>query len=187
MSDYFKFFPTAIHTNRTAVDITRRSKVLEDLLNDPYVFLPYTIIQDDRPEDLANLYYGSPNKVWLIYYANNIIDPYSQWPLTQRDFDKNLIKKYEKQSGETGFAVIAWTKNTTIEDNIVYYQNIETPSLRINLLTYKTDPTIIGDNWRAIRYYEYESIVNENKRNIYLIDNRFADKFERDLETTINE
>lgn len=187
MSDYFKFFPKTIHTNRTAVDITRRSKVLEDLLNNPYVFLPYTVVQDDRPEDIANLYYGTPNKVWLVYYANNIIDPYSQWPLTQRDFNNMLIKKYKSQSGETGFNVIAWTKNTTIDDNILYYQNIEDPSLKVNKLTFSTDKTLITSEWRAVRIYEYEFVINENKRNIFLIDNAFADQFERDLESTINE
>jgi hypothetical protein len=187
MSAYFKFFPKVTHTNRMAVDITRRSKVLEYILNDPYVYLPYTVDQDDRPEDIANFYYDTPEKVWLIYYANNIIDPYSQWPLTQSDFNRTLVKKYEKQSGQSGFDVLAWAKNTTINDNIVYYQNIDNPNIKINVLSYQSDPKIIGAEWKAIRVYEYETIINENKRNIFLIDKKFADKFEKDLETTINE
>jgi hypothetical protein len=187
VSDYFKFYPKTVHTGRTAVDITRRTKILEDIAGDPYVFLPYTVVQDDRPEDIANYYYGDPNKVWLVYFANNIIDPYIQWPMTQDNFDKHLIKKYAEQANETGYAVLAWTKNETITENIVYFQNIDNPNLKINLYTYQNEPTIIQGNWRAIRIYEYESILNDNKRNIFLIDSRFAKKFIKDLEIKINE
>lgn len=187
MSNYFKFFPSIIYSGRSVVDITRRTKILEDIANDPYVFLPYTVIQDDRPENIAEFYYGDANKVWLIYFANNIIDMYSQWPLSQDDFDKYITKKYKEKSGEDGFAVIAWTQNETIDDNIVYYQNIANPKIKINDYTYKTDPSIVHGDWRAIRYYEYEFVTNENKRNIYLIDSRFADKFENDLKVLINE
>jgi len=187
MSNYFKFFPKTVHTDRTAVDISRRTKILEDIAADPYVFLPYTVTQDDRPEDISNYYYGTPNLVWLVYYSNNIIDLYSQWPMTQDDFDKYIIKKYTEQSGETGFGVIAWTQNETIDDNIIYYQKLSNSNIKINAYTYDNEPSIIGGEWRAIRIYEYETILNDNKRNIYLIDNRFANKFVKDLGIKINE
>jgi hypothetical protein len=187
MSDYFKFFPSVIHSDRSVVDITRRTKILEDIANDPYVFLPYTVVQDDRPENIAEFYYGNANKVWLVYFANNIIDMYSQWPLSQDDFDKYIIKKYKEQANAESFAVISWTQNETIDENIMYYQNNNTPALKINKYTYDTDDSIVGGDWRAIRYYEHEFIINENKRNIYLIDSRFADKFENDLKVLINE
>jgi hypothetical protein len=187
MSDYFKFYPKVIHSGRSAVDITRRTKILDDIAGDPYVFLPYTVTQYDRPENIAEFYYGDVNKVWLVYYANNIIDMYSQWPLSTFDFEEFIMKKYAEQSGETGFAVIAWTQNETIDENIVYYQNNQNPKIKINQYTYDTDPSIIENDWRAIRFYEYETILNDNKRNIYLIDNRFTEKFETDLKALINE
>jgi hypothetical protein len=187
MSNYFKYFPKTIHTNRTAVDITRRNVVIEDVFGNPYVFLPYTVKNDDRPEDIANLYYGDPNKVWLVYYSNNIIDPYSQWPLSTADFDNMIIKKYEEKSGSEGYGVIAWTQNETIDDNIVYYQNVNDSDLRINRDTFVLDETVVEGEWRPIRIYEYEDILNENKRNIYLIDAQFANLFENDLKRLLNE
>lgn len=187
MSDYFKFFPRITYSNRSAVDITRRTKILEDISADPYIFLPYTVVQDDRPETVAEFYYGSPNKVWLVYFANNIIDLYSQWPLTSSDFDKYIIKKYSELADDTGYSVISWTQNQNITDNIVYYQNKNVSTIKINKYTYDTYDTANKSNWRPIRYYEYETILNDNKRNIYLIDNRYSDKFENDLKALINE
>ena len=32
-----------------------------------------------------------------------------------------MIKKYEEESGKSGYDVIAWTQNETINDNILYY------------------------------------------------------------------
>lgn len=187
MSNYFKYFPKTTHTNRTVVDITRRNVVLEDIFGNPYVFLPYTVRNDDRPEDIAYLYYGDSNKVWLVYHANNIIDPYSQWPLTSSDFDKMIMKKYADRSGTEGYAVIAWTQNETIDENIVYYQNLENPDLQINRDTFILNQSIIENEWRPIRIYEYEDIINENKRNIFLIDSSLVTQFENDLKRLLNE
>lgn len=181
MSRYFTFFPSTKHTNRTAVDITKRASILKDLFSNPYIILPYTIIGEETAEEIAHYYYDDVNKVWLIYYANNIIDPYSQWPLNDRDFHKTLVKKYKDQSGTSvDKDVIAWTKNTNIIDNILYYQNRNDENLRINHETYIHESTI-QDEWRAIRVYEYETILNDNKRNIFLVDNKFANRIENEL------
>jgi hypothetical protein len=102
-------------------DLTRRNRLLPVSISNPYLFLPYTISDEDRPEDIAYYYYGSTDYTWLVLLANNIIDPYHDWPLKEDDFNKYLIKKYEQISGEKGYAVVDWTKNENISDNIVYY------------------------------------------------------------------
>ena len=187
MSNYFKYFPKTVHTQRSAVAITKRAVLLEQLAAEPFLFLPYTVTHDDRPEHIAEFYYGSQNLVWLVYFANNIIDMYSQWPLAPNDFDDDFKKRYETMSGTTGYAVIAWGLNEAITDNIVHYQNIEDLDLKITPFTYDNDETLVSGEWRAIRYYEYENVLNDNKRNIHLIDNRYANKFENELKVLMNE
>lgn len=187
MSDYFKFFPKVKHTNRSAVDITRRTKLLDYLQGNPFVFLPYTVENDDRPEHIAEFYYGSQDKVWLVYYANNIIDVYSQWPMNDYDFHEYFKKKYETLSGTTGLPVIHWGQNQQITTNIIYYQNLNNENIQITPFSYDNDPSLQAVDWRPIRYYEYETILNNNKRNIYLIDNRYVDQFESQQKELINE
>ena len=102
-------------------DLTRRNKFLPVSMANPYLFLPYTITDEDRPEDIAYYYYGSTDYTWLVLLANNIIDPYHDWPLKEDDFYQYLIKKYEKVSGKKGYEVVDWTQNETLSDNIVYY------------------------------------------------------------------
>ncbi len=95
MSDYFKLFPTTTYDSRLVTDITRRPRIVEQLATDPYAILPYVVKEGERPEDVAYYYYGDQNKVWMVYLANNIVDPYIQWPLDDQNLYYTLLKKYE--------------------------------------------------------------------------------------------
>lgn len=181
MSEYFRYFPNVTHTNTLLKDITKRIKFVDTVLNDPYAYLPYTIVQDDRPEDIALYYYGSVRYTWLVYFSAGMLDPYKDWPLPSNLFDKYFIKKYEQQSGTTGNAVLLWGQNETITDNIIYYINRSNPDLKISKDTFTLDNTLVQGDWRAVRYHEYEVELNESKRVINLLDERFAAQAEREL------
>jgi hypothetical protein len=121
MPNYFNKFPVIQYQDKVVRDITRRVNFMKSTIASPFVFLPYTIEDDMKPEDVAYYYYGSTDYTWLVYLANNIIDPYHQWPLSQENFHKYLIEKYATQSGNTGYDVVDWTQNETIDENILYY------------------------------------------------------------------
>lgn len=118
---YFEHFPVIEYKGRKVRDITRRNKFIGEVTTNPYLFMPYTVKEGERAEDIANAYYGSVDYVWLVWLANNIIDPYYQWPLSEEQFNQYMIEKYESQSGQLGYDVIAWTKDTTIDENVLYY------------------------------------------------------------------
>jgi len=121
MAEYFEQFPIINYDGTNMRDITRRVNFLKRSLTNPYVFLPYTIEEGLRPEDVAYYYYGSVEYTWLVYLANNIVDPYHEWPLSQEKFDAYLINKYKEQSGRTGYDVIDWLRDPDIEENLLYY------------------------------------------------------------------
>lgn len=121
MAEYFEKFPEIVYQGKNMRDVTRRVNFLKQTVENPYVFLPYTIQEGERPEDIAYHYYGSTEYTWLVYLSNNIVDPYHEWPLSEELFNQYIIDKYQEESGKTGYKVIDWTQNETIEDNIVYY------------------------------------------------------------------
>lgn len=89
--------------------------------NNPFLYYPYTVAEGERPEDIAEFYYGSVDYVWLVYLANNIIDPYHQWPMDEKTFRNYLVDKYSDVSGEVGEDVIDWIQDPDNDDNIIYY------------------------------------------------------------------
>jgi hypothetical protein len=121
MAKYFENFPIVEYNGKVMRDITRRNQLVKTLTTNPMLFLPYTVKQNERAEDIAQFYYGSVDYSWLVYMANQIIDPYYEWPMDEETFNNYLIAKYEELSGETGDDVVDWTKDDTITDNIVYY------------------------------------------------------------------
>ncbi len=121
MSTYFSKFPLIKYNDIFVRDITRRTDFIQENLSDPYLFLPYTVTEGDRPEDIALLYYGSVEYTWLVLLANNINDPYYEWYMPEEQFNQYLIEKYTEISGKKGTEVLDWLKNQTIDENIAYY------------------------------------------------------------------
>lgn len=120
--EYFDKIPDITYNRVLVKDISRRVAFLKKTIENPYIFLPYTIEEGDRAEDIAYHYYGDPNYSWLVYLANDIIDPYNEWPMDEYTFNQYIIEKYKDQAGgRTGYDVLNWTQDTTRTDNIVYY------------------------------------------------------------------
>ena len=105
-------------------DITRRSSFTKEVSNNPLLHLPYTIKEGQRPEDVAEFYYGSTDFTWLVYHSNNIMDPYHEWPKSEADFNNYLIDKYGEQSGLIGEDIVDWTRDDNDENIIYYYKEV---------------------------------------------------------------
>lgn len=45
---------------------------------------------------------------------------------------------------------------------------------------------IIPSEWKPLRIYEYEQQINENKREIKLIDRKYLDQIEREFRKIMN-
>lgn len=118
---YFEHFPIIEYQGRKVRDISRRASFARSLANNPFVYYSYTVQEGERAEDIALEYYGSVDYIWLVYMANNIIDPYYEWPMDGQTFNDYLVDKYQAQSGKIGEDVIDWTKDETIDENIIYY------------------------------------------------------------------
>lgn len=118
---YFEKFPIIEYEGRRVRDISRRANFVRALSNNPYLYYPYTVGEGERAEDIAQFYYGSVDYVWLVYMANNIIDPYHEWPMDPQTFNDYLVEKYTEESGEVGEDVIDWTRDPLNDDNIIFY------------------------------------------------------------------
>ena len=120
---YFENFPTINYEGYNVKDITRRNSFTSIFAYNPSLYLPFTVKEGERPEDIANYYYGSTDYTWLVYMANNIIDPYLQLPMAEADFNNYLIEKYGEESGRVGDEVVEWTREDN-GDNIIYYYRV---------------------------------------------------------------
>ena len=190
MSRYFTHFPKIRYDDEVIRDITRRTNFVQSNLANPFMFLPYTTKSDEKPEDVALYYYGSVDYTWIVLMANNIIDPYHEWIMSDETFNKYLIAKYQEASGAKDYDVIRWTQNTLITENILYYYKYLGNDFGNAMEKISVDSIDVVENpgsYIPYRIYDFEHDTNENRREIKLIDKRYIDQITKEFKGIMNE
>lgn len=102
---YFRELPNIQFNNRTknetssdeviiVKNLFKRAKIREDFSQVSTAFEYYLITGDERPEQIAEKFYGDPELDWVILLTNNIINVQDQWPLNLDSFYRYMIDKY---------------------------------------------------------------------------------------------
>lgn len=100
MATFFAKYPKLLVNNRLVTDILARTSIREKYSDKLSIFYPYTLQEGDTPEIIAEKYYGDPEKHWIVLLANNIIDPFFEFPFDYPSFERYLNEKY-KSEGES--------------------------------------------------------------------------------------
>lgn len=182
----FKYFPEITYNDHKIRDITRHASFIQNLNKDPYVYLPYTLKDYEKPEDVSYFYYGTVEYTPYVLMANQVVDPYLDWLMTDEILNNHIVKKYQKSSGMKGDDVLRWAINATRFDNIVEFRNadgwVKSTDTYIDEFIpeelqeqYYNNPKSApflnnGGTWFPIRVYDWEVERNESKRVINVID-----------------
>tara|TARA_B100000073_G_scaffold326957_1_gene312120 strand:+ start:104 stop:643 length:540 start_codon:yes stop_codon:yes gene_type:complete len=165
---YFSKFPLRVYdvkgdkNYKLLPDILRRVKLRSSLSSSRFVFDKYNVKEDENPEDVAFKYYGDAEYHWVVLMVNNITDRYYQWPMTQPDFAEFLTDKYGAGN----------------EDSIHHYELAQTSgktssSDDSHMLEVNSDT----ENATAITNRQFEERVQNDIRQIRLLDQRYLDTF----------
>ena len=153
-----------------AVNLMIRNKLKEAVEDDITVYYPYVVPEGMRPDVLAYKYYGDTIYTWTIFLANNILDPYWEWPLSYRDFREYISDKYgsveiaKSQIHHYEYTARARAEKTGTSDAVPAYK------LEID---YQTYTETAADEREIIYSYGYENDLNESKREIQMIDSAY--------------
>ena len=197
---YFQNFPLTgydlVGSNlpniRIVTDIFLRTKLLDSIQNQTFVFYKYDIVDGDTPEIIASKYYDNPNRHWIVLFANNIVDPTYDWPLTYANFVAYLEDKYGSIPNATSTIhhyekVITKTDSVTTTVTVNKYQldyntyaNLASSSTETINLTDGNVVTIVTTK-NAVSCYDYEDQLNESKRTIKIIDKKYVPIIENEL------
>lgn len=86
-----------VETNEDFIKIKnlwRRAKLREDIANAATAFNYYQIKDNERPDQVAEKFYGDPELDWVVLITNNIININNDWPLDNNSLYNYLIDKY---------------------------------------------------------------------------------------------
>lgn len=94
MGKYFSKFPAIDYNGHIAKNIMARAKIISKAKSSGITFYDYSVPEEMRADVVSTEYYDNPDYAWLIYLANDILDPYHDYYLSDNSFKLNLISKY---------------------------------------------------------------------------------------------
>ena len=164
-------------------NLFKRGKLKEDIAADATLFTKYKVKGDDRPDNVASEVYGDANLDWLVMLCNNVVNLQSEWPLLQAEFDRylldkygsyenlNLIHHYETIEIKNQMGVVLVPEGLTVESDysITYFDWVDEKEItQTNIVT-------------PITNEEYETNLDDEKRNILLLKPRYLNVVKEDL------
>lgn len=161
MAHYFDNFGIMQYNNAYCRNILSRTALTRQVLNNNTVFYPYEIKEGERPDTLSFLYYKKSSLEWLIFFSNQIIDPYYQWYLNDEQFVSFIKEKY-------GSIANAQTKTKHFEINWIG------SDVRLTTSSYNNLPANTQVNlkkyWQPV-YDEYDNVVYYKRKKLDTISN----------------
>jgi hypothetical protein len=102
---YFRQVPNFEYVSRNPGDkyiseyipvknLFKRGKLREDIFANLQFFEKYSIIGDERPDNVAYKFYGEETLDWVVLLSNNILNIQSEWPMTQTTFEQVMLERY---------------------------------------------------------------------------------------------
>ena len=161
----------------TMKNIFLRGKLRDDLQNSLTVFQKYIVNEGQRPDQVADELYGSPTYDWVVVVTANIINLQNQWALSSQELWNYVEDKYGKETNEVRFYETTEVKNSTgnliLPAGIVVDKNFTIPNPDI--------PTSFLNPVTGISNFEYETRLNDEKQEIYVLRPSYLNEFVSDM------
>ena len=190
MAHYFRRVPNFTTSSRlnnnsnfdtTEVkNLFRRFKLREDIASNFSAFEQYNIKGDERPDQVADLFYDDPTLDWIILTTNNTINQNHSWPMTNSQFydymydkygtDIDAIKHYETYE----IVDSSDTERVVLDAGLIVNENFTFKFYNPTTQSYSE----LSNEFvaRPITNLEYETRLNDEKRSIIILRKIYLDK-----------
>ena len=192
MSNYFSYLPNVYVRTATyrqnnvdpyilTKNLFRRVKIRDDVEGFITGFTQYTIVNNERPDNVSMKMYGDPEYDWVILMTNNITNLYDEWPMTEDELYKYCVSTYDSPEG------IHHHESQEVKDqngNIILKAGLTIPH---NFTYRRPDGTMVPPSELIvpITNYEHEAKKNDFKRNIYVLRRPFLTTFLEEFQSLV--
>lgn len=204
------------NVQRIMTDLSVRPMIRKEILANSVNFEFYNVTEGEAPDHISNKFYGDPTFHWVIMLANNIINFYGDWPLDLQQFNEYIYQKYKTVLDSDG-TTITLTRNQTITytqfagspDND-FTEFLDGTTVRMKPHHFVTSGTsklefsydaIVNntnlvdahgnsesyDTTTPVSIYDYESNLNEAKRNIIIPKKIVVDRIVSEIRDILND
>ena len=183
-------------------NIFRRVKIQDWIQDNVRFFTKYTIRDGERPDTMAERLYGSPDRDWIVILTAGITNIKNDWPLSNYDLyryveakygnDLNAIHHYETIEVRDNNGKLILPAGQRVDQNFTiptpydagisgvtpnFYVGVRPKSSNIDYRAVNSDINPVT----GISNYEYETQLNESKREIEVMKPSYLQQFLNDM------
>jgi hypothetical protein len=179
MALFFEQFPKLAYdisgnkNFKLVTDIFRRIKIRSNIADNVSLYSTYDVPSGETPETTSFKHFGTTDYHWIILMTNNITDRYYGWPLNEQDFEAYVVEKYDNPSAVHHYEITQSSGTQTSNGPFDYSHKIEVNSTEVGA--------------EAVSNYEYERRLQDEKRNIKLLDPNYLPLFLEEFEKLTRE
>ena len=171
---YFENFPLILYDSvgdgqfKIVTNLLKRVGVRSKVKTNVMIFDTYDVKEGETPEIIADKLYDDPELHWIVLLFNNVTDRYHQWPMNNNQFLSYMNDKYTDQDATHHYEISQVSGDTTI---------------KINVGSDNTDHS----GATAITNFEYEEALQDELRQIRLLDPTYVEDFVTEFEKLMGE
>lgn len=132
----------------------------------PTYSLSYRIKDGERLDQIAKRIYGQEDRLWIIILLNNMVNLSESWPLNDEEFSYMLGMKYPFHNPSDTHHY------EDIDGNVV---DPFVGALRADI---PVEAFVVKENLTPVTILQYETRLNDAKRNIKVLDPSLVDRLE---------
>ena len=181
-------------------NLFRRVKLQDWLTDKASFFDKYTVLDTQRPDTVAEIFYGQADLDWIVVLTAGITNIKDEWPLSNYDLYKyvenkygltemNNIHHYETIEVRDAKGRLILPAGQVVDQNFTikppydastaanFYVGVRPQSNNVDYKTVSGDINPVT----GVSNYEYETIKNEEKREIELMKPGYLQQFLNDM------
>ena len=189
-NSYFKQLPdldypslandrTSAYDYQTVKNIFKRAVIRNDIFDEVVAFTKYSIVGDERPDQVAYEFYGDSGLDWVVLTTNNIIHVRDEWPMGNQDFLTYLNAKYTSEQ----LLNIHHYETKLIRDakgKLIQPEGLTVPAG--HSITFLDNGVLRTESQlTSFNFLEHETNLNDDKRNINILKQEYLSLFLEDF------
>ena len=166
---------TSVYDYKTVKNIFKRAVIRDDIFDEITAFTKYSVIGDERPDQIAYKFYGDSGLDWVVLTTNNIVHLRDEWPMGNQDFLTYLNGKYTDQE----LSNIHHYETEILRNSrgqLMQPEGLKVPAGHsitfIDNGVLRTESKI-----KQITFLEHETNLNDAKRNINILRSEYITIF----------
>ena len=156
-------------------NIFKRAVIRDDIFNEITAFTKYSVVGDERPDQVAYQFYNDSGLDWVILATNNIIHVRDEWPMGNQDFLTYLNAKYTAEE----LTNIHHYETKIIRDSSGTLIQPEGKTVPAGYTVNFLDNGVLRSesSLTSFSFLEHETNLNDNKRNINILKTEYLGLF----------